>query len=127
MPLTTQGKDAAIAGFCERQQRGKTETKINNGALYAGSPMHFNCIACGCQDITVPESWITKPDLCMECAALKTVGWLDAAMDKPVGDTTDLVKQLRDLAHVHEGWRSLANEAADTIERMSRAAAKLKE
>lgn len=89
MPLTTQGKEAAITGFRERQARGKTEKKINNSALYAGSPMHFDCTACGCQNITVPESWISKPDLCVECQALKTIGWLDEAMVPPEPNTDD--------------------------------------
>jgi hypothetical protein len=77
MPLTTQGKEVALQGLRERRERGKTETKIRNIDLYAGSPMHYNCIGCGCQDIVVPESWITKPDLCTECQALKDMGWLN--------------------------------------------------
>ena len=38
--------------------------------------MHFDCVTCG-GDITVPESYITKPNLCPECEALKSTGWLE--------------------------------------------------
>ena len=75
--LTAQGKEVALAGLRERRKRAKTQKLIDNGALYAGSPMYFCCVGCGLQNIVVPEGWLTRSDLCDECTALKICGWLN--------------------------------------------------
>lgn len=76
MPITTQGKDIAIAALVKRRNENKTRKRIDNSLLYAGSPMHFDCTGCGA-DIVVPEDYITRPTLCSECEALKSKGWLE--------------------------------------------------
>lgn len=73
---TTEGKKAALQALAQRRKANKKRKRIDNSSLYAGSPMHFDCIGCGA-DIVVPESYITKPDLCPECSALKRLGWLE--------------------------------------------------
>jgi hypothetical protein len=75
--LTALGRKAAVAGLTRRREAAKTQTLIRNQDLYAGSPMYFCCLGCGLQNIVVPEGWLTKPDLCDECTALKSVGWLE--------------------------------------------------
>lgn len=77
MPLTAQGRAIAVAALWERRKAAKTQTRINNSSLYAGSPMYFDCIGCGLQNIVMPEGWISKPDFCVECQALKDCGWLE--------------------------------------------------
>lgn len=76
MAVTTQGKKKAIAALEKRREENNTRERIDNGSLYAGSPMHFDCLTCGA-DIVVPESYITRPDLCTECQALKDLDWLE--------------------------------------------------
>ncbi len=73
---TTQGKTAALAALGKRREENKTRERIDNASLYAGSPMHFDCLGCGA-DIVVPESYIARPKLCFECKALKDLGWLE--------------------------------------------------
>lgn len=73
---TTKGKVAAIAALQKRREDNKTRKRIDNSSLYAGSPMHFDCLGCGA-DIVVPENYITRPKLCSECQALKDLGWLE--------------------------------------------------
>ena len=75
-PVTTQGKDIALAALATRREKNKTRERINNSSLYAGSSMHFDCNGCGA-DILVPENYITRPKLCSECRALKDCGWLE--------------------------------------------------
>ncbi len=77
MPATTKGKAHALAELAERRKRGETEEKIDNSALVAGSPMYFDCRACGCQDIKVSEDYIRRPKLCEECQAMQDLGWLE--------------------------------------------------
>ena len=77
MPVaTTQGKVAALTALRMRRKENETRERVNNVSLPAGSSMHYDCIGCGA-DIVVPERWITKPDLCPECRALKDLGWLE--------------------------------------------------
>ncbi len=73
---TQQGKEAALKALATRREANKTRKRVNNSSLYAGSDMHFDCITCG-GDIVVPENYVTKPDLCDECQALKSAGWLE--------------------------------------------------
>lgn len=76
-PLTSHGREIALEGLRKRRAAAQTQKTINNSALYAGSPMYYFCIGCGLQNIVVPENWITKPELCTECKALKDCGWLE--------------------------------------------------
>ena len=77
MPLaTTQGKEVALDALRNRRKENRDRERIDNSSLYAGSPMHFDCIACGV-DIVVPEGYLTKPELCQECQALKDLNWME--------------------------------------------------
>jgi hypothetical protein len=76
MPATSQGKDFALAKLADRRRESAVKTPPDNSAFPAGSPMYFPCLACGSL-ISVPETYISKPDLCEECHALKTLGWLE--------------------------------------------------
>ncbi len=73
---TTQGKEFALKALGERRDRNKTRERIDNTALLAGREMHFDCLGCG-DDLIVPENYLRRPNLCVECQALKTLGWLD--------------------------------------------------
>ncbi len=76
MVATELGKDQALKALAERREANKTITRIDNSKLYAGEPMYFYCIGCGAQ-IMVPEGYITKPDCCPECTAMRKLGWLN--------------------------------------------------
>lgn len=56
-------------------RRADPPEPIDNSSLPAGAPMFFSCISCG-HHIIVPETWITKPDLCIKCEELQKLGWL---------------------------------------------------
>jgi len=73
---TTQGKTVALKALKERRKANRNRESIDNASLYAGSSMHFDCLGCNA-DISVPESYITRPKLCAECQALKDLGWLE--------------------------------------------------
>ena len=73
---TTQGKTAALEALEKRREENRDRENIDNASLYAGSPMHFDCLGCNA-DITVTESYITRPKFCTECQALKDIGWLE--------------------------------------------------
>lgn len=76
MPITEQGREAALAALKERREN--VPVKIDNASLIAGSPMYFYCISCGHQSDVLPESYLGVPNkLCGECAALKELGWLE--------------------------------------------------
>jgi hypothetical protein len=72
---TTKGKPYALEALKRRRFANEKRIRIDNASLVAGSPMHYDCVACGA-DIAVPEDWLTRPDLCPECEALKACGWL---------------------------------------------------
>jgi hypothetical protein len=78
MPLTAQGKSAALRGLRERRELYSSPDykPVRNESLPAGSPMYFSCISCGAP-IVMPEDWLTKPDCCGECSALLKLGWLE--------------------------------------------------
>jgi hypothetical protein len=76
MLATAQGKEHARQALAERRKYNKTRPKIDNSALVAGSPMYFDCIACG-GVITVPEDWLERAQLCRECTAMNELGWLE--------------------------------------------------
>lgn len=70
---TTRGKKAALVALAMRREDNKTRERVDNSRLYAGSPMHFDCLGCGA-DIQVPENYTTRPNLCDEYQALKNLG-----------------------------------------------------
>ncbi len=73
---TTNGKEFALKVLEER--RKNKPKKVDNAALYAGSPMYFYCGSCGHESDVLPESYTCTPKrLCGECKALKELGWLD--------------------------------------------------
>jgi hypothetical protein len=76
LPATTQGKEHALKKLAERRAHNRERPLIDNSSFPAGAPMFFPCLACG-GTIAVPESYLSKPDLCPECQALKTLGWLE--------------------------------------------------
>lgn len=76
MPATEQGKQHALEALRQRRKKNKDKEPLDNSTLPAGAPMYFPCLTCG-DYIGVPESYISKPDLCAECAALKDLGWLE--------------------------------------------------
>lgn len=72
---TTHGKDAALAAL--KKRRENQPTPLDNAALPAGAPMYFYCISCGHVSDTLPEEYLGKPNrLCLECTAMKEMGWL---------------------------------------------------
>lgn len=73
---TAQGKAAALEALEKRRETNRDRKRVDNSSLYTGSPMHFDCIGCSA-DIVVPESYVSKPDLCGECQAMKNLGWLE--------------------------------------------------
>lgn len=74
--LTEQGKAVALAGLADRRAMFARSEIVDNASLPAGSPMVFRCIGCG-GPIFVPELWLSKPDCCIECEALRRLGWLE--------------------------------------------------
>jgi hypothetical protein len=78
MPATTQGKKKALADLAKRRKKNAKATKVDNGALYAGSPMYYYCISCDGLAQVLPELHNERPkQLCDECQALKDLGWLE--------------------------------------------------
>lgn len=76
MPITEQGKEAALAALQKRRENKPRH--IDNSDLPAGAPMYFYCITCGHSSDCLPESYIGTPKrLCGECQALKDLGWLE--------------------------------------------------
>lgn len=76
MPTTQQGKAAALAALASRRAANKDRVRVDDSRLPAGSPMHYECRACG-EELVVPEHTVTPPKLCGECVALKDCGWLE--------------------------------------------------
>lgn len=76
MPATARGKPHALALLMRRRAVNARRPIVRNQDLPAGAPMYFRCLGCG-DDIVVSENWLTKPDLCVECAALHKLGWLE--------------------------------------------------
>jgi hypothetical protein len=77
LPLTTQGREVALAALAER--RANRPEPIDDASLPAGSPMHYYCLSCGHLADVKPEGWFrTLPrKLCDECQALADLGWLE--------------------------------------------------
>jgi RNA polymerase-binding transcription factor DksA len=76
MPEPKDSKEKALAALEIRKEKNKTRKRVDNSSLYAGSPMYFDCASCGAE-ISVPEDYITRPDLCGECQDLRENGWLE--------------------------------------------------
>ena len=76
MPATTMGKEHALEMLRGRRERNKGKEPPDNSKYPAGAPMYFPCLTCGAI-ISVPESYISKPELCEECQALKKLNWLE--------------------------------------------------
>jgi formylmethanofuran dehydrogenase subunit E len=77
MPLATeQGKKYALERLAERRTANAQKPVVDNASLPAGAPMYYRCKTCG-ETIVVPENWITRRILCVECDALKDLGWLE--------------------------------------------------
>jgi hypothetical protein len=75
---TEQGKEYALAELARRRELSKTQKKIDNSSLVAGSPMYYYCQSCGQLADCLPESHFNPPrKLCSECRALKDCGWLE--------------------------------------------------
>jgi hypothetical protein len=73
---TEKGKQYALDQLAQRRATNAEKPEIDNSSLPAGAPMYYRCKTCG-ETIVVPENWLTKPNLCRECSALKELGWLD--------------------------------------------------
>lgn len=68
-------KEKAFIALSERQTN--PPKKINNGDLYAGSPMYFYCKICE-GTIVLPESFTCEvPKLCDDCNFMKEMGWFN--------------------------------------------------
>lgn len=76
MTATVHSKQHALNALYARRAANTGRKHIDNGSLPAGSPMYFYCIGCG-DVLVVPESYITKPDCCYECEAMRKLGWLE--------------------------------------------------
>jgi Zn finger protein HypA/HybF involved in hydrogenase expression len=76
MLATEKGKQYALDQLRQRRERNAEKTVVDNSRLPAGSPMYFRCKTCG-EDIVVAENYIFRPQLCSECKALETAGWLE--------------------------------------------------
>lgn len=72
-------KEKAVKAFFERKEENSKKKRINNGDLYAGSPMHYYCRHCGAEDIK-PEGFIPQTDPiknpCDACKELIAKGWM---------------------------------------------------
>lgn len=78
MLATVQGKEYALSKLKERRLASKTMPRIDNGKLYAGSPMYYYCICCGDLAAILPEAHLEPPPrLCPECQAMKDLDWLE--------------------------------------------------
>jgi hypothetical protein len=75
---TEQGKEFALKKLKERREKSKKEKRINNEDLHAGQPMFYYCHGCGLIADVLPETHMFPPkQLCIECQALKDLGWLE--------------------------------------------------
>jgi len=69
MAITTKGKAAALKALTKR--RAHPPKQVDNGSLYAGSPMTYYCKSCGHVSAVLPEShWGRPPQLCSDCQDL---------------------------------------------------------
>jgi len=71
-----RGKQYALAQLAKRRESNLGKEPHDNSKDVVGMPMRFPCLACNA-DVVVPENYIFKSDLCSECQALKSLGWLE--------------------------------------------------
>lgn len=77
MPWTASGREMALRKLAERRATYKRLPEDYNAGLPAFSPMFYNCIGCNAI-FSLPEDWMPpRRQLCEECEALKTMGWLE--------------------------------------------------
>lgn len=76
MTATQYGRKEAERALEHRREIYAKVKLPRNEDLPAGSPMVFRCIGCS-EPIWVSEDYITKPDLCEECEAMRKLGWLE--------------------------------------------------
>lgn len=67
-----------------RRERSLQVGQIDNGLLYAGSPMYYYCKYCGVQTEVKSETWFLTPpsEVCKDCQSLIELGWHDGVMPK---------------------------------------------
>ena len=67
-------REKVLIALRERQEN--PPKKIDNGSLYAGSPMYFYCKLCQAE-IVLPEDFICAvPQLCNDCNFIKDKGFV---------------------------------------------------
>jgi hypothetical protein len=73
---TARDQKKALAALAVRIKKSKLEKKVDNGSLYAGSPMHYYCRICGLTSDVLPESHIGQPRrYCAACQELVDHGY----------------------------------------------------
>jgi len=73
--MTEINTEIAMETYHKRVEDNKDLTHIDNGSLYAGSPMYFYCRKCRTQTDVLPESYITRPKtICDPCKILEDHG-----------------------------------------------------
>lgn len=66
--------DVALEQYKKRKEENKGK-QIDNGSLYAGSPMYYYCHFCGVHTETLPESHTCAPKIiCEPCDILHKHG-----------------------------------------------------
>jgi hypothetical protein len=76
----------------EGRREANVGRQVDNGALVAGSPMHYYCRSCGTHVATLPEDWWQDPPprYCQACLMLPEAErtsydeWLKAHGHRPV-------------------------------------------
>jgi hypothetical protein len=75
----------------QRREASMRDGQIDNGRLWAGSPMYFYCKYCGQNTDVLPENYFlsTPRHICDECTSLIELGWHDGKMPSfPVSNRT---------------------------------------
>lgn len=116
-------KSERLAELEIRRAKSMSEGQIDNGRLYAGSPMYFYCKFCGAQTDVLPENYIfsTPSRVCSECQVLIDLGWHDGKL--PQFPTTDQVAS-RKQQEAEAERKAIARKAAAVKGAATRAANK---
>lgn len=76
MPKLTQEQKDMLEGLKKRKKEGKKVKQIDNGSLYAGSPMYYYCRLCGLLAATLPETHTcAAPKHCGPCKEMIAAGY----------------------------------------------------
>ncbi len=76
-PELSYNLQVALAQFRNRKKANEGKEKIDNGRLYAGSPMYYYCHGCDDLVATLPESHLScPPSHCVPCRFLLEHGLL---------------------------------------------------